>query len=61
MAGFLIELALHLGELETFDLAVIYRLLIVPSLVAGLVALGKALREYAGSNNYTALVDKLPF
>lgn len=60
VSAFLIEAAIYLPQIETLDLNIIYKLLIIPSLIAGLNALGKAIREFKGSEDYTKLVNKIP-
>ena len=61
IAAFLIQFAVYLPQIETLDVNVIYKVLLVPSLIAGLTALGKALREYKGSADHKSVVDKILF
>lgn len=46
LSAFIIELAVVLPTIQTYDVQSLYRLLLIPCLIAGLSALGKALREY---------------
>ena len=39
----------------------ILKLAVVPALIAGVVAVGKAIRTYFADNNFSSLLNKLPF
>jgi len=59
-AAFLAQLALLLPNIEEFSVELLWPMLILPAVTAGVVALSKALRDRFGDDEYTDLVHKLP-
>ena len=59
VGAFLVSLAANWGSVESLNDA--WPLFAQPALIAGVVAVGKALREFLASGNYKSLLHKLPF
>ena len=60
LAAFIAQLALSLVVLETLTIETLWPTLVLPAVIAGISALGKAIRDKVGDDKYESRIHKLP-